>query len=69
MVSLNHVEIDWNVFKMEDIKLESSEMLTLNSLLGKFGQWENQSKTKIINTPEEFFSVLTHPSFLILYNP
>ena len=55
----------------EDVKLEYSNIidnpglrslakLILNSFWGKFGQRENQPKTKIINKPSELFSMLTN---------
>lgn len=41
--------------------LRSLAKLMLNSFWGKFGQRDNQSRTSIIKTPEEFFTMLTNP--------
>lgn len=60
----------------EDIKLEYSEVLEnpglrslaklmLNSFWGKFGQRENQPKTKIVRTSDEFFSMLANPAVYV----
>ena len=59
-------------FEREDVKLDyalildnpglrSLAKLILNSFWGKFGQLECQPKTKIINSPQELFSMLTNP--------
>ncbi|KAG5880012.1 DNA/RNA polymerase superfamily, partial [Gonioctena quinquepunctata] len=39
--------------------------LILNSLWGKFGQRENQTKTKILNSSEELFDLLTDPAIIV----
>ncbi|KAG5880014.1 hypothetical protein JTB14_037403 [Gonioctena quinquepunctata] len=60
----------------EGIKLEYSNItinpglrqlakLILNSFWGKFGQRENQTKTKILNSPEELFDLLTDPAIIV----
>ncbi|KAJ8909911.1 hypothetical protein NQ315_014918 [Exocentrus adspersus] len=60
----------------EDVRLEFNEIvenpglrslakLILNSFWGKLGQRENQPKTKIIRSPEEFFGMLTNPSIYV----
>lgn len=63
-------------FEREDVKLEyamimenpglrSLAKLVLNSFWGKFGQRENQPKTKIINEPSELFAMFTNPGIYI----
>ena len=42
--------------------LRSLAKLILNSFWGKFGQRENQPKTKIVNDPAELFAMFTNPS-------
>ncbi|KAJ8934252.1 hypothetical protein NQ318_008695 [Aromia moschata] len=60
----------------EDVHLEYAEIcenpglrslakLILNSFWGKLGQRENQPKTSIVRTPEEFFGILTNPSIYV----
>ena len=49
----------------ENSGLRSLAKLMLNSFWGKFGQRENQQKTKIVNKPAEFFSMFTNPSICI----
>lgn len=50
---------------IENPGLRSLAKLILNSFWGKFGQKENQPKTKIINSPEEFFNMFTNSAILI----
>ncbi|CAH1106576.1 unnamed protein product [Psylliodes chrysocephalus] len=45
--------------------LRSLAKLMLNSFWGKFGQRQNQSRTSIINTPAEFFGMMSNPSLII----
>lgn len=63
-------------FKREDVKLKfeniienpglrSLAKLMLNSFWGKFGQRENQTKTKIINEPSELFGMLSNHAYLV----
>lgn len=65
-----------NFLNNEDVQLEFAEIinnpglrslakLILNSFWGKFGQRENQPRTKIINDPSEFFDMLTNPSVYV----
>ena len=60
----------------EDVKLEFTQIvenpglrslakLILNSFWGKFGQRENQPKTKIVNQPSELFSMLTNAAMYV----
>ncbi|KAG5864806.1 hypothetical protein JTB14_008779 [Gonioctena quinquepunctata] len=60
----------------EGIKLEYSNItnnpglrqlakLILNSFWGKFGQRENQTKTKILNSSEELCYLLTDPAIIV----
>jgi hypothetical protein len=42
--------------------LRSLAKLMLNSFWGKFGQRENQPRTKIINRPDDFFKLLANPA-------
>ncbi|KAG5861794.1 hypothetical protein JTB14_003485 [Gonioctena quinquepunctata] len=60
----------------EGIKLEYSNItnnpglrqlakLILNSFWGKFGQRKNQTKTKILNSSEELFNLLTDPAIIV----
>ena len=59
-------------FEREDVKLKYAKILDnpglrslakliLNSFWGKFGQRENQPKTKIVNDPAELFAMFTNP--------
>lgn len=65
-----------NFLNNEDVQLEFAEIinnpglrslakLILNSFWGKFGQRENQPRTKIVNDPSEFFDMLTNPSVYV----
>ncbi|KAJ8962079.1 hypothetical protein NQ318_018029 [Aromia moschata] len=58
-VHLEYVEI------CENPGLRSLAKLILNSFWGKLGQRENQPKTSIVRTPEEFFGMLTNPSIYV----
>ncbi|XP_018578028.1 uncharacterized protein LOC108916298 [Anoplophora glabripennis] len=55
------VQLEFNEI-CENPGLRSLSKLILNSFWGKFGQKENQTKTTIVNTPKEFFDMLTNPS-------
>jgi G:T-mismatch repair DNA endonuclease (very short patch repair protein) len=50
---------------VENPGLRSLAKLILNSFWGKFGQRENQPKTKIINDSSEFFTMLINPALYI----
>lgn len=50
---------------VENPGLRALAKLILNSFWGKFGQRENQAKTKIINKPDEFFTMFCNPSLQV----
>lgn len=63
-------------FEKEDVKLEYTKIienpglrslakLILNSFWGKFGQRENQPKTKIVNKPADLFAMFINPAIYI----
>ncbi|XP_018568461.1 uncharacterized protein LOC108908806 [Anoplophora glabripennis] len=56
-----NVQLEFNEI-CENPGLRSLAKLMLNSFWGKFGQRENQTKTTIVNTPKEFYDMLTNPS-------
>ena len=58
-VNLQYADIN------ENPGLRSLAKLILNSFWGKFGQRENQVKTKIINDPSDFFGMMTNPAIFV----
>lgn len=45
--------------------LRSLNKLMMNSFRGKFCQLESQPETSIVNTPAEFFNMMSNPSLYV----